>query len=841
MADQLPGLIIPLTVDWSGAQKGLAQTRQAVRATESAVTSSVARLGSSLAAVVTGPAKALATVASGAASAMRGLGEVTGKMASAGAMLTAGLGGAFAAAAQQNRQAAEAMSSFQATAGALAVEISRAALPVVRAVTQHIADLTAWFRSLSPEVRASIGEWASFAVQGTAVLGVLSKLAGSLGGMAAFVAPILPLAAALGVAAIAGGALYKSLKEATGVDVGTLKDAWLDFAGTMLGFYSKLGAGWLGLVNTMRESLVGMKEDLKDLFRPDISYADLAAAGPTGDAARSELERRISARRLGPDDALVRLEARLREGISGNDVRSAMKTGAEQAGAALKYSFDGLKDLFKDIGAELGLDKLLGGIPGVGKGQVIGPQITPIGASTPIVNALAPPNTFNIGDAEVLATQRREAEAAAEMAFHGAVELEQAKLAYYAAEKAKLPGLLQAFDVFAEGWHDSFMKLDVQVRGIIGVAMGHLQGMLGKAGGLFDAVTQGMTAGGPIGAVVGGLGSLLAGSQQAEGLKNILDNLVQQASDSIGTILEPVMTILGGVALALAPLFQMVADVLTALFQPLEGLSAAFVALGAIFGAFGAMVSVFSNLLGGLVGGVLNIAFRALFDVLKFIGQIILGVAAGLEAAWNSIAGAVRSFLDFVRQVFPVEQLPGLNDIISSFESMMQPSTQFGDALTELHRDAEACPAFATGKPQYSKLRKGCFLSQSLLNLKQQFLAGERLLQVGAVVFLARGPHVAARADDARRGRELADLLDQLTAAHRRHHQVGDEQLEALAGEAPQRLRPGTGHLHHVAAPLQHLPVEVPEEGLVVDDEDPPGLHLRAPSRPRRPAPPVPA
>lgn len=704
MADELPGLQVAITGDPSGALKALDITRKAVASTAdvtrrafgsgnalSGLTAGIQSVGRAMASLPSRMAGGLQALTAVPATAQRALGAVSGlagKLAGVGAVAGAALGGALAMAAQQDGGVAVAMASLQATTGALAVEVARAVLPAVRALTQGIADLTAGFRGLDPEVKASIGSWSVFGVKALAVVGVVGKLAGLGASVAGLAAAALPLVVALAAAALGAGALYKALKDATGVDVSTIKNAWLDFAGTMLGFYGKLAAGWLSMVNTMRTTLRTLKEEVKDVFRPDINYADLMSP----DAAvrtqtQAALDAKVSARQLPTDDFLVKLQKKLEEGLTGEDLKKTLKTGADGVGDALKYSFDGLKNLAKDLGAQFGLDKLLkGGLPGAGKGQVIGPQITPIGASLPTINALAPPNTFNVGDAAVLDAQRRDAEAYADAYFSYSVDLDQAKMAYYAAEKAKLPSLLQAFDVFAEGWHESFMKLDAQARGIIGTAVGHLQGMLGKAGGVFDAVTQGMAAGGPMGALVGGIGALLAGSQQAEGLKNVMDSIMQQLSDSIGVVLEPIITIFGGVAAMLAPLFQMVADVLSALFTPLQGLSAAFVALGAIFGAFGAVVGAFAELLGGLVGGVLDMAFRALFEVLKFVGQVILGVAAAIESAWNEIAKAVLDFFDFVRQVFPVDKVAGLDAIMASFEAMLQPSTQFGDALTELNK-----------------------------------------------------------------------------------------------------------------------------------------------------------
>jgi hypothetical protein len=60
-------------------------------------------------------------------------------------------------------------------------------------------------------------------------------------------------------------------------------------------------------------------------------------------------------------------------------------------------------------------------------------------------------------------------------------------------------------------------------------------------------------------------------------------------------------------------------------------------------------------------------------------------VAAAIEAAWNEIARGVLSFFEAIRKAFPfVDQLPGFNDVMASFEAMLEPSTAMGDALTKL-------------------------------------------------------------------------------------------------------------------------------------------------------------
>ena len=79
-------------------------------------------------------------------------------------------------------------------------------------------------------------------------------------------------------------------------------------------------------------------------------------------------------------------------------------------------------------------------------------------------------------------------------------------------------------------------------------------------------------------------------------------------------------------------------------------------------------------------------------------------------------------------------------------------------------------------------------------------------------------------------------LPHQLDPVQAGHDDVGEEQVEALAGEQPSCLVPGGSGAHRVAARRQYPLVEVAEESLVVDYEDAARRHARGWSPPGRPA-----
>lgn len=665
MAETLPGIVVALTGDASGALKALGATDKALTATGAktrTVERDLGRMGLSL----TGALGAMTRPITAASAALGGMTAVAGKalnavsglgakLATAGAVAGAAIAAAVATAAQEDPAAARAMASFQATSTALGVELTRVVLPAVRAVTQTIADLTAWFRSLDPELKASIGSWAAFAVQATAAVGIAGKLAGAVGGVAALAAPMLPLVAAIGLVAIAAGALYQSLKESAGIDLGDITSAFADFGSTIWTASVTPLRVLVSLVNTLREGIRSLAVDFRELFREDINYADLASADPRVRAAtEARLQERMAAR-APAKDWLADLDAKLSAGLTGADVKKAAEALGGMAGDGFKHSLKGLEALYKDASKALGLDKLFDQIRG---GMPKGTPLSGFLYREPqdvfaIRSGLAPgPGAISVGDRYLIAAMAEEARVYAEGAFLHAVQLEEARVAFYDAERARLPSMLQAFATFAEGWHDAFMQLDKETRGIVATAAGALQGMLGKAGSVFEAAAKGMEAGGPLGALVGAGGALLAGSEQAKRFTAISDTIVQGASDALGMALEPLITTLGGALLAVRPLFDFLGGLLTALLGPLEGLSAPLVALAPVFQALAATVQVVVDLLGGLVGGALGLAFRALFEVFKVVGVIVLGIAYAIQTVWNGIADAVNFILGSIGDLF---------------------------------------------------------------------------------------------------------------------------------------------------------------------------------------------
>jgi hypothetical protein len=69
-------------------------------------------------------------------------------------------------------------------------------------------------------------------------------------------------------------------------------------------------------------------------------------------------------------------------------------------------------------------------------------------------------------------------------------------------------------------------------------------------------------------------------------------------------------------------------------------------------------------------------------------------------------------------------------------------------------------------------------------------------------------------------GRDGADRLEQLDAAHPRHLQVADDEVVVGVAQLSQRRRPVLGGANDVALHAEEVGQDVPDELLVVDDED---------------------
>ena len=184
------------------------------------------------------------------------------------------------------------------------------------------------------------------------------------------------------------------------------------------------------------------------------------------------------------------------------------------------------------------------------------------------------------------------------------------------------------------------------VAGIADQALGIVKGM-GKFGDLVSAAQEGAKAGGAGGAAVAVVGQLLAWNEKFQKIIAKLD-----------TVIEGVVTALDGLVTGLAPLLDVVGQIVTVV---VGALAPVFTAIGNVFRMLAPIIGVVASLLTNLSGAfsiiagvltalspILYTAFSVIDTVLRGVAIIILSVMYGIEVAWNAILEAVASLLQAV-------------------------------------------------------------------------------------------------------------------------------------------------------------------------------------------------
>jgi hypothetical protein len=123
------------------------------------------------------------------------------------------------------------------------------------------------------------------------------------------------------------------------------------------------------------------------------------------------------------------------------------------------------------------------------------------------------------------------------------------------------------------------------------------------ASGAFGRVVRGFMQGGLIGAGA----SLLMESKQFQQLAGGLGEIVSTLADALGTLLEPFLPLL--------PIISTLALAVTAVLAPLRGL--------------------------------LTLAIQPLSFVLKVVASVVLAVAYGIGLAWNALMSAIKPIVEF--------------------------------------------------------------------------------------------------------------------------------------------------------------------------------------------------
>lgn len=513
--------------------------------------------------------------------------------ASAGALTIIGAAAVKLAASVDGRAKA-AMTGLENSTKLLAVQVADVLLPAVRALTQMFDQVARVVAGLDAETKKTISTVAIVAVQVAAAAKAVQLFAGVVGPAMKALSAGLSLVASVGLGPLLGIVVA---------------------IGAVIGIVALLHRAW-------RQNWAGIQEKTKsvlDWFRN--AFGQLGSFfGRFWNFIITGAENFIAAV-LEAVDALQQFTGvklvdvgGMREGFTG--LFKDLRTG-DFVSEAFKFGktvgeemVGGIKEEWKYIYDELGLDKLAGKVKGLMRGAT--PR-APSGIETVQVSTVG-------GDTS------------------GAKGL----AAGFAPLQGPTGGLPQAHIITA--W-DKFAAFSDEVTNRAMSAMG-------SAGASVQNIVSGFAQGGPIGGIISialelvtrmkSFQDLMAMLEKAFGrIAEFLDGLLSGIFDAVGMILAVVIE-------ALKPLFDSLAPLFQAIAIPLKGIAPILALLGFLFQAIAPLLASIGSILGALFTA-LEPVLKILFEIVKVVMVVIIGFLQAVVAIWNTIidviAGIVQGIL----------------------------------------------------------------------------------------------------------------------------------------------------------------------------------------------------
>lgn len=605
--------------------------------------------------------------------------ESAGAIANVGALFAAGMGGAVAAAAQSNRAIQEDLKRLKEYVYTLAADFGDAFGPALKQLTTAVGSIVGAVQRLSPEVREGAARFVLLAASAGGAAGLLSKGAGLVEGLAkATGAVLVPAVSAASKAMGTLGSMTDTLAKArfpglaksiAGMEAGVVRSAltmtasfagvlvpvlavsaavaalvalagvlyqvWRDNGGAIKATLSEVwewlkrqaaavAETYMQIFATFRETVVSgarlLLQAVTAIMRTvGKTYAPMARGfGMTGLASTLE------------DMSLLTADSMLKGLTEGMDflgdkaagAAAFLVDGAKETGAAIAdgvqfsvdYSLRGLKNAAKDSWlANLFTDmrSVLGGVLGGPKGRIRSP----------------------LEDVEVSKVGRGGGlpSAALEFARGGRSAAMQARLRAVAEQARRLA--------------EEAARAMQEVRDSL---VNRMLGALGRMSTVVTNAVQAALAGGPL-AALGSIGvDLLTQSEGMRSLTATLEGGLQRLADALGQFLAPLeplvavlFRIVDSLMVALAPALNSLAAVIEPLVPPL-------VILGELFAALAPLIAMAVQVV-QLILAPMRIfagpAMKALFEVLKFVSNVILTIARGVAGVWNGILGAIQAVL----------------------------------------------------------------------------------------------------------------------------------------------------------------------------------------------------
>jgi hypothetical protein len=472
--------------------------------------------------------------------------EISGKLGGLGVSLTALGAGALRLAGQFDANVKRATDDLSNSFNSIMVEIGRALIPVVQALSNALAIVANWMKSLSPETKQMVAGFAAVAAGSLTLTAGVGKLisvftalapviTGALGPIMPILLPIIGVIAAI-VAIVpllwyAWKENFGNVQGFTGAVVDFIADKWKAFKSYFGGVIDFIAKAWNRLVDflfqawaTQMKAIASAAAGAAKLFGADWSN-ELSAFNETIDDMAS---RGFSGM---VDDA--------KDGMA--KIAFAWEAGAKDIGSNVKkYIGEAIKGVFGDMNT--GLDKLkgLGGKPADG------------------------------------AKPKRDVMVMDEIEVIGRVD-EQIE------ENAK------------------------KVSGMSDFITNQVMSVMGDLGTLFQVIEAGMAAGGPWGALAGAIIYLVGRTKEFQVFIQELMGIIDVLSTELGLMLAPLFKGLSIILKALTPVISGFLKLLGGpLFYAFKHLGLMLAAVGIIIAEIGnAFASAFSFML-QFAGNLLN-------------------------------------------------------------------------------------------------------------------------------------------------------------------------------------------------------------------------------------------
>jgi phage-related protein len=278
----------------------------------------------------------------------------------------------------------------------------------------------------------------------------------------------------------------------------------------------------------------------------------------------------------------------------------------------------------------------------------------------------------------------------------------------------------------------------------------------GEVGDVFKKFSANLASGGPEAAIAELLGDLLIRSESFRTLVQMTQRMFQFLADTVGSVLNPLLPVVGAAFDVLASVLNAVRPAIVALTAPLEAVAPVLEVVAALINGLAPVITLVAEAMIAIQAPFLLIAgpvMRGLFEAIKFVGEGVLWVAIQISSAWNTVIGAIQWVL---KKLSKLPFAGGLKDVANSLDSVKLPVDDLAKALHDLKGMTwEQAQAAAEASVELSNSGKAAKdVAEALTNVPQGFkIAKLRFDSQSAVAFappslLAPAPSVGGSGGD---------------------------------------------------------------------------------------------